>query len=421
MKYYKHTLIAFFAIIVLGVPWLITKYPQSRQFIDNVFGYIGNNYTAIFFQETITIAQLQERYDAANKRREPKIRILVMPGHEHDFGGTEFGALKEREIVVDLAKNLEDFLENNSRYEVVVPRDKTGWKPQFANYFNSNWNEIIAFVDESKKGMVELMNNGKLIRVDNGMIHNSAPQNVALRLYGLNKWSNENDINIAIHLHFNDHPRSNMSREGKYSGISIYVPEGQYSNSTTARAIADSVFERLKKYNPPSNFPHEADGVIETQELIAIGSYNTVDAPSILIEYGYIYEPQIVDKEVRDIIIKDLAFQTYLGIQDFFGENDEEKNEYDTLVLPYHWDANITRDKANKKDVLALQTALIIEGLYPPENKTKNDCPRTGVFGPCTIASLIAFQNKKGIVGEVGYVGENTRRVLNNLYSVNLQ
>lgn len=163
--------------------------------------------------------------------------------------------------------------------------------------------------------------------------------------------------------------------------------------------------------------PKETDGIIEEQELIAIGSYNTLDAPSMLIEYGYIYEPQFADKNVRDSTFRDLAFQTYLGIQDFFGSGNDVSLTYDTLMLPYKWENNINRNTLDKNPVLALQSALIIEGLYPPREKNKNDCPRTGKFGPCTIEALSTFQKKYGISGENEMVGEQTKKILNEKYS----
>jgi hypothetical protein len=269
--------------------------------------------------------------------------------------------------------------------------------------------------------MLRLVRNGSVSKVSNGVEHNSAPQDVALRLYGINKWVNDNKVDIAIHIHFNDYPRRDHSNPGEYSGLSIYVPERQYSNSPTTKAIADSVFKRLSKYNAISNFPSEKVGVIEEQDLIAIGSYNTVDAPSMLIEYGYLYEPQFTDVQVRDLVLKDLAFQTYLGIQDFFGAGNDVSLAYDTLMLPHVWNKDLSKNSTDKVETLALQSALLLEGLYPPKNKTKNDCPRSGKFGPCTTDALTNFQKKYGIRGERDVMGEQTKKILNTKYSFELK
>jgi hypothetical protein len=301
---------------------------------------------------------------------------------------------------------------------VVVTRNENLWNLIFQKYFDQNLNDIISFFKDRKTEMITLVNNGTVKRKTDGVYHNKAKTDVALRLYGINKWANENEIDIAIHIHLNDNPRKDISIPGEYSGIAIYVPEKQYLNSSTTRIIADSVFERLTKYNAASNLPKEGDGVVEDQDLIAIGSYNTMDAPSMLIEYGYIYEPQYSEEKVRDLIIKDLAFQTYLGIQDFFGSGNDVSFDYDTLTLPYLWKENLNKNSTDKEAILALQSALYVEKLYPGNGYTKNECPRTGKFGPCTLNSLEAFQNKYGITGEKGVVGRKTLEILNDKYSV---
>ena len=69
-------------------------------------------------------------------------------------------------------------------------------------------------------------------------------------------------------------------------------------------------------------------------------------------------------------------------------------------------------------DVLALQSALLLDGVYPGKGKSKNDCPRSVKIGPCTLGAIDTFQKKYGIKGEENVVGERTREVLNNKYSV---
>lgn len=185
MKHYKYTIIAFFAIVIIGTPWLITTYPRSMVFINKAFDSIEDNFAAVFFRESITISQLQNKYDAVSKKY-PKVRIMIVPGHEPDFGGTEFKDLKERDMTVDLAKQLEVFFKNNSHYEVIIARDQTAWNPDLKKYFDEHWDAISAFVKENKNEMVRLVNGGSVTKVTDGMYHNAAPQNVALRLYGIN-------------------------------------------------------------------------------------------------------------------------------------------------------------------------------------------------------------------------------------------
>jgi N-acetylmuramoyl-L-alanine amidase len=261
-----------------------------------------------------SVAEIRSNYN--NSRN--KVRVLIVPGHEPTFGGTEYADLKERVMVLELAKNLEDHLRANSHYEVFTSRDVSGWTPDFSNYFKNNWSDILEWTKASREEYSRMVAIGSKPQAFSTVIHNNAPKEVATRLYAMTKWANENNIDIAIHIHFNDNPRPNVSKPGEYSGFSIYVPASQYGNSTTTKAITEDIFDRLARYNPVSNLPGEKGGIIDEPELIAVGSNNTADAASLLIEYGYIYESQFQDKEMRSLAIKDLAFQTYLGLEDFF-------------------------------------------------------------------------------------------------------
>jgi N-acetylmuramoyl-L-alanine amidase len=416
MRKNKHSIIAFVTVIILGVPWLITTYPQSKNFIDNIFVYVNNNFAAVFLHDPVTVAELKNKYNSVPASFS-KVRILIVPGHEPMYGGAQYENVKEREMAVALAKELETFFKNNSHYEVILSRDNNSWNTDLQKYFTDNSKDILEFFNSRKDEMVKLVNNGTVTKLKNSITHNTVKREVAMRLYGINKWVNDNKIDIAIHIHFNDYPRKNITEQGKYSGFAIYVPEKQYFNSVTTRVIADSVYKRLEKYNAISNMPKEGEGIIEEQDLIAIGAYNTTDAPSMLIEYGYIYQPEFIDPKIRESNLKDLAFETYLGIQDFFGSGNDVSFAFDTLMLPYSWKENISKDNFNKNDVLALQTALILEGVYPSGGQTKNECPRTGKYGQCTAEAIASFQKKYNIKGEKEMVGEETKKILNNKYS----
>jgi peptidoglycan hydrolase-like protein with peptidoglycan-binding domain len=113
-----------------------------------------------------------------------------------------------------------------------------------------------------------------------------------------------------------------------------------------------------------------------------------------------------------------LAYQTYLGIEDFFDQKGNAGIAYDTLVLPYKWENIMDEKSDSKSEIFALQTALAHEGVYPPQGMDKNSCPRTGKIGPCTKASINEFQKKYGIKGENNVVGKKTLEILNNKYSV---
>ncbi len=411
----KHISIAFISIVVLLSPWIVKSFPSTVEYVSQ--NYIENidQFLAAVIHKPVQIVDVRNKYNTVTK----KVRILIVPGHEPNFGGTEYGNLKERDMTVDLANNLSEFFLNNSHYEVFVTRDKDKWSTDIDNYFKNNWNDIVAFLNESKTDLLKSISDGSVQRPKDSIVyHNDAPKNVAYRLYGINKWSNENNIDIAIHIHFNDYPRNDTTKPGKYSGLAIYVPERSFYNSSTTDAIAKTVYNRLSKYNATSNLPNEEVGIVEDDDLIAIGAYNTADAASMLIEYGYIYEPQFADSVIRSKTIRELAYQTYLGIEDFFDQKGSAGIVYDTLVLPYKWD-NVMDDKSDSKsEIFALQTALAREGVYPPQGMDKNSCPRTGKIGPCTKASINEFQKKYGIKGENNIVGKKTLEILNNKYSV---
>lgn len=412
----KRSVIILFIVLLVVILGILIFYPQSSHYINKIFEDFSKNVAAVFFRESATATQLKEKYNLAI-RENTKLHILIVPGHEPDFGGAEYGNLKERDLNTELAGYLKEFLKSNNRYNIISSRDKNGWNPQFLSYFNENSGRINAFISENKNNMLRLINDGSVVKVVNNIKHNTASPDVAIRLFGINMWANENRIDIIINIHFNDYARRSVYGPGKYSGFSIYVPEKQYSNSTTTNTIADAIYKRLEKYNSVSDLPKENAGVVEEQNLISIGSYNTLNAPSMLIEYGYIYEPQFTNPEIRKLMLKDLAFQTYLGLQDFFGDQNTSYT-YDTLMLPYTWSSILTKIKADENDTLALQTALIVEGIYPADGKSKNDCPRTGIFGECTINALNIFQKKHEISGEKNKVGEQTQKILNEIYSI---
>ncbi len=367
----------------------------------------------VFFVESITVSELQKTYadaDAISARKDgtlghQKIKILIMPGHEPKEGGTEFRGVKERDIAVEIGQELARLLETNPRFQVIVARDTAAWNPIFEQYFKDQWDKIIPWRDSYKTEMLRLVGEGKVTILEGAIEHNNAPVDAARRLYGINKWVDENDVDIAIHLHVNDNPRSNTSVPGMYSGYTIFIPEKQYSNARATGAVANSIAARLSKYFPKGNLVLE-DGVVEDQELIAIGRHNTVDAASMLIEYGYIYEPQYAVKEVREAVIKEYALETYLGVQDFFGAGSSVAAGADSFLLSHGW------TDGGPDDVVALQFSLTNLGYYPPKGSTQHDCGYSSKLGPCTLAALAEFQKDKGITGEKGVVGKQTIRAL---------
>lgn len=411
-----------FAVLLLVTPWFAYNHPTETEAIASAIGRLGGQFASVVLSRNPkTVEEIRSRYDTTKPRlfrqAPPKVRMLIVPGHEPDYGGAEYGSLKERNMTVELANYLTEYLLASDLYQVYVTRNADSWHPIFDDYFKSHKDAILSWQRAYKEDFTNLTRLGKVKPVTPAVFHNTAPDAVALRLYGIDKWSNENDIDIAIHIHFNDYPRRDHSVPGKYSGFTIYVPEKQYWNSTTTHALADSIFDRLERYNPVSDLPGEDSGIVEDQDLIAVGSYNSVNAASMLIEYGYIYEPQFADPQVRSAVLRDLAYQTYVGLEDFLVARDAkvQPNTLGTAMIPYEWPV-VSDSAPNSTDIYALQTALLIEGLYPPKAKTKNECPRTGRIGPCTKAAMASFQDRYSIEGERDRMGPKTIHALNELY-----
>ena len=369
----------------------------------------------------VSFTRVVDAVASASSTPQNKFHILIVPGHEPSDGGTEFkspyGMLYERNFTVELGNDLESYLQNNGNYQVDITRDTTAWSPVFATYFQNDWNSIISWEQEAKsKYATGTM--AEELDADSGEIHNNAAADVALRLYGITKWSDENGVDLMIHIHFNNYPGSPAKTAGKYSGLSMYIPASEYANSSATKPIADALFKRLTLYNPISNLPIESAGLMADPTLIATGAYDTAKMPSILIEYEYIYEPQLVNPATRSLALKDLAYQTYLGLEDYFNQNTEVsvKNNYNPSTI-YTWNGLGTDKNSTSTDIYAMQTALIMDGDYPSTGKTKNDCPHSGTFGACTVSALSAFQKKNGITGENGIVGEKSFEILNSIYS----
>jgi N-acetylmuramoyl-L-alanine amidase len=412
----------FVVLVAFGIPTMALRFPDQLAAVESVFSDATSQLAAIILAHSPkSISDIRSNYPSQTTIpfiSPKKVRVLIVPGHEPTYGGAEYKNLKERDMTVLLGQDLQTFLQNDGHYQTFITRSTTAWSPVFASYFGSQMDAIALWRQAYTAEMSQMIALGSTTLAKSNIIHNSVPNNVALRLYGITKWANENDIDITIHIHFNDDPVRSGDNPGKYSGLAVYVPVAQYENSTTTHAVADAVFNRLAKYNPTSDLPAESMGIVDDPELIAVGANDTADSASMLIEYAYIYEPQFTDPDTRDLAIKDLAYQTYLGLEDFFNPKSARTlgPPYDTVVLPHSWNNPISASDTGSTDIFALQTALSLDGEYPPPYMSKNDCPRTGKIGACTKAALSAFQGKYGITGEDGTVGVKTIQLLNQRY-----
>jgi len=402
----------FFGLVCLMGLFFIFAPFASKLTIWNV-----RHTASVFFTESSKPEVMKQTLALAGKEDNRKFRILIVPGHDNEFWGTQYKNVKEADMTLELGKEISRLLSLDSKFQVILSRDDSGYLPELATYFKEQEGNILSFVEAKKEVMSDLQLSGKISTKVDGVYHNNAPGPVAVRLYGINKWANENNIDLVIHVHFNDYPRRKRASPGDYSGFSIYVPEHQYSNARSSKDIATTMLKQLGTYYPESNMPKEDAGVVEDQDLIAIGSFNTLDPASILIEYGYIYEPQFLNSGIRSRIIEDFAIQTYVGIHNFFGGSLlGVAGKYNTALLPYTWRNTVSAGAQFNPSILSLQAALTLEGVFPPKDFDGHVCPLAGTYGACTKKSLAQFQKKYDINDTPGVFGTATMAKLNELY-----
>lgn len=360
------------------------------------------------FPVSVTAQELTASYQSAKAGGEP-LRILIVPGHEPGYGGAVFKGVYEREIVTEIAQKLSLELEKNPNIDTVVARTNDAWSPPFATYFKKEMKKIKSFVKKYKKDAKK-----KLKKAKGGeqVDHATAPTDVALRLYGINKWANENDIDLVVNLHINDATDHGPDTPGVNSGFALYISDNQYGNGLASRPVAVSIANRLNDLTATSTLRIENQGVVEDQQLIAIGSNNTLRVPTMLIEYGYITEARLLSSTLRNTLTADFAYQTALGIGDYF--NDTPSTRFISKALPHTWNTLIEKG-TESVEVYALQAALRSLNFYPPSESTLVECPLSGVMNECTEVAIKAYQKSKGFE-EAGTLGPLTRASLNKQF-----
>ncbi len=245
------------------------------------------------------------------------IKILLVPGHDDEIWGSQYGNLKEADMNLVLATKIYNILKKDKRFKVYITRDVLGYTTEFTNYFSFHQPEIISFEENAKKNMQDKINNGSFVKKIE-VVHNKATEDVALRLYGINKWADENKIDAVIHIHFNDYPRENTWAKGIYKGFTVYMPEEQMVNSKESTKLAKSIFSQISKKYIPSTYEKELEGLTPDQSLIALGSNGTLlkSVKSVLIEYGYIY--RFGNSLARHQMYTNMANLTFSGLKNYF-------------------------------------------------------------------------------------------------------
>jgi len=361
-------------------------------------------------QPSESAAELQAKY-AAYPVTGQKIKVLIVPGHEPDYGGAEFADVKERDLVVPIADALAAQLRVDPHFEVVETRSATAWDPTFAAYFKSAWRSIESFITANKKATTRAISKGSLDADEESVDHITADPDVAKRLFGITKWADDNGVDLAIHIHLNDAPGHSTADPGPYSGFALYVPDHQFSNGAPSLAVANALAVRLNAYHATSTLTGESAGVVEDQDLIAVGADDTASYPSVIAELAYIYEPQFWHPQARAIATTDYANELYQGVEDFFGVKTASK--YGTTVLPYPF-AGTPLIATSSPEAYALQATLHRLGYYPPAGEGFMDCPVSGLMGPCTVTALKAFQKSQGFE-QTGTLGPKTRAAFKKL------
>ncbi|HEV7702374.1 MAG TPA: N-acetylmuramoyl-L-alanine amidase [Candidatus Paceibacterota bacterium] len=273
-------------------------------------------FTAIFFGGT----RLSFAEAAVSVPVKP-VKILIVPGHDNEVWGAQYGNIKEADMNLNLANRIFNILKKDKRFEVYITRTKGGlvggYTKEFADYFANNHDAIVAFKEKAKTERQENIDSGNFTPKENPP-HLDASEDVAIKLYGINKWADENKMDAVIHIHFNDYPRASAWTKGIHKGFVIYMPEEQMANTKGSVDLAKKIFTQLHKKFITSTYEEELGGLIPDQSLIALGSNGTLilGVRSILIEYGYIY--RFPTKKSRDSAYTSMTSLTVTGIKNYF-------------------------------------------------------------------------------------------------------
>lgn len=245
------------------------------------------------------------------------IKILLVPGHDNESWGAQYGNVKEADMNLNLATRIYNNLKKDKRFEVHITRKIGGYTKEFEEYFANNTEAISAFKENAKVSTIQKIQEGSFIEKENPP-HNNASEDVAIKLYGFNKWANENKMDAVVHVHFNDYPRATKWTKGIHKGFAIYKPEAQMVNSKGSGDLAKNIFTQLKKKYATSTYTPEKGGLVEDQSLIALGSNGSLatSVRSVLIEYGYIY--RFTTKKARFSAYDSMASLTATGIKNYF-------------------------------------------------------------------------------------------------------
>ena len=256
-------------------------------------------------------------FDKSRESHSDDFKIIVVPGHEPSDGGAHYGDLYERDLNVDLAERMTELMRSKNGYSVFVSRASGSWNHLLLEYFEKGRKDILDFKNRSQNLYRLFQSAGLITKVEDRMPHTEVSEEGAVRLYGLNKWANDNDVDLLIHIHFNDSNRKDPALPGNNRGFTIFVPESQLKNSSASKAAATFIYAALEKRFASQGSNGHRLGLLEDQSLIALGAFNTLVSPSVLIEYAYIYEGILSSPEMREKTLSAMAEATAEGVENY--------------------------------------------------------------------------------------------------------
>jgi len=297
MRRFRFTIV-FIVILAIGAVSIVAVSPRIAR-----------------YSLALLLAGTQSKYTLPSLYQEQKrpIRVLIVPGHDEESIGAVYRGLRETDLAVALGEELTTLFARDTRFAPIITRTNDGYTDTFVALFENNREGIKSFQDYVKY-YTQLFVWHKIIVPKKTVDHATARPEQALKLYGINWWANGNNIDLALHIHFNDYPRKNRNKPGEYYGYTVYYPEQQLPNHAASKPLAEALHTRLRTVVSPSTYPQESGGFVASQDLIALGANGSLDPAALLIEYSYIYEPWLQDAETREHMIKKLAQETYQGI-----------------------------------------------------------------------------------------------------------
>src|SRR3989344_2475822 len=200
---------------------------------------------SLFFANDLTVADISAKY------QRKQLTVLIVPGHDAIDGGASYKGVYEAEYTAKIGQYLYEYLENDPNIDAILVRNKNGYTKEFADYFSREEGEIRAFTSRAVGYFNSLKETNQVEKPAAPFTHVRANTRVTKILYGLNRWANDHDVDIVLHIHLNDYPRK--SGEVRYEGYSLYIPDASLPNHTPSKAIAEALSGTFSRFWTKSN------------------------------------------------------------------------------------------------------------------------------------------------------------------------